>query len=104
LPGYYDLWTVLVSFLIASLSGFVAFDSVDHSRYSSRKGTWTLVGGITLGLGIWSMHFVGMLAWHPPFPLYYTVGRTATSVFVAICASWLALHLTGTRTAETSEL
>jgi signal transduction histidine kinase len=39
------------------------------------------------------MHFIGMLAWRPPFPLYYAVDRTVLSVLVAICASWLALYL-----------
>jgi signal transduction histidine kinase len=93
LPGYYDLWTVFCSFLIAFLAGFVAFESVDHTRYSKAVRGWVFFGGFTLGLGIWSMHFMGMLAWHPPFALYYSVSRTLLSVLVAICASWLALHL-----------
>src|SRR6266566_8007216 len=93
MPGYYDLWTVFCSFLIACLAGFVAFESVDHTRYSKAIRGWVFFGGVTLGLGIWSMHFMGMLAWHPPFALYYSVNRTLLSVLVAICASWLALHL-----------
>ena len=93
MPGYYDLWTVFCSFLIACLAGFVAFESVDHTRYSKAVPGWVFFGGVTLGLGIWSMHFMGMLAWHPPFALYYSVSRTFLSVLVAIGASWLALHL-----------
>ena len=93
MPGFYDPWTVFCSFLIACLAGFVAFESVDHTRYSEAVRRWVFFGGVTLGLGIWSMHFMGMLAWHPPFALYYSVGRTILSVLVAICASWLALHL-----------
>jgi len=93
MPGYYDLWTVFCSFLIAFLAGFVAFESVDHTRYSEAVRGWVFFGGVTLGLGIWSMHFMGMLAWHPPFALFYSVDRTLLSVLVAICASWLALHL-----------
>lgn len=91
--GYYDLWTVFCSFLVACLAGFVAFESVDHTRYSEAVRGWAFFGGVTLGLGIWSMHFLGMLAWHPPFALYYSVGRTLLSVLVAIGASWLALHM-----------
>jgi NO-binding membrane sensor protein with MHYT domain len=93
MPGYYDPWTVFCSFLIACLAGFVAFEAVDHTRFSKAVRSWVFLGGVTLGLGIWSMHFMGMLAWHPPFVLYYSVGRTFLSVVVAICASWLALHL-----------
>jgi NO-binding membrane sensor protein with MHYT domain/nitrogen-specific signal transduction histidine kinase len=92
-PGYYDLWTVFCSFLIACLAGFVAFESIDHARHRKAIRGWVFFGGVTLGLGIWSMHFMGMLAWHPPFDLYYSVGRTLFSVLVAICTSWLALHL-----------
>jgi|GEM_PF-2286829 len=93
-PGTFDLWTVLFSFTIASLAGFVAFESMEHTRYSLRPAIWTLVSGITLGLGIWSMHFVGMLAWQPPFPLYYSITPTVLSVLVAILSSWLAMYLT----------
>jgi signal transduction histidine kinase len=93
LVGYYDLWTVFCSFVIAFLAGFAAFESVDHVRAGASRQRWVFFGGVTLGLGIWSMHFVGMLAWRPPFPLYYAVDRTLLSVLAAICASWLALYL-----------
>ena len=94
MPGYFDLWTVLFSFVIASLAGFVAFESIEHTHYSTRPDLWTLISGITLGLGIWSMHFIGMLAWKPPFPLYYSLGRTLLSVLAAIAASWIAVRVT----------
>ena len=94
MPGYFDLWTGLFSFVIASLAGFVAFESIDHTRYSNRPELWTMVSGVTLGLGIWSMHFIGMLAWKPPFPLYYALGRTLLSVCAAIGGSWLAVRIT----------
>ena len=68
MPGHFDLWTVLFSFVIASLAGFVAFESIDHTRYSEAPALWTFVGGLTLGVGIWSMHFIGMLAWIPRTP------------------------------------
>lgn len=94
MPGYFDLWTVLFSFVIAALAGYVAFESIEHTRYSTRAELWTFISGATLGLGIWSMHFVGMLAWKPPFPLYYSLGRTLFSVVAAVLASWLAVRLT----------
>ena len=94
MPGHFDLWTVLFSFVIASLAGFVAFESIDHTRYSEAPSLWTFVGGLTLGVGIWSMHFIGMLAWIPPFTLYYSLTPTILSVLAAVAASWLAMHLT----------
>ncbi len=100
MPGYFDFWTILFSFVIASLAGFVAFESIDHTRYSDHPERWTMISGITLGLGIWSMHFIGMLAWQPPFPLFYSLGRTLLSVLAAIAASWLAMHVTGKHTTD----
>ena len=100
MPGHYDPVTVLFSILIASLAGFVAFESAAHARQSVRPGLWTVIGGFTLGLGIWSMHFIGMLAWKPPFPLYYSLPRTCWSVMLAVLASMVAMQL-GMRPTET---
>ena len=44
-----------------------------------------------MGLGIWSMHFVGMLAFHLPVPIWYDIPLMLLSVLVAIAASLLAL-------------
>ncbi|SEC11639.1 MHYT domain-containing protein [Terriglobus roseus] len=103
MPGTFDTWTILFSFSIATLAGFVAFESIDHMRDSPRPAVWTFVSGAMLGLGIWSMHFVGMLAWQPPFPLYYTVLPTVLSVLVAILSSWLAMHITVSHQAGASQ-
>ena len=94
MPGHFNLWAVLLSFAIAALAGFVAFAAIDHTRDSASPALWTFVGGATLGVGIWSMHFIGMVAWVPPFPLYYSLVPTLLSVWAAILASWLAMHLT----------
>src|SRR5438105_2098318 len=60
---------------------------------------WATLGGVALGMGIWSMHFVGMVAWHAPFPLYYAIGPTIISILVAIAASVLAFFLVTRKTA-----
>lgn len=101
--GYYDPWRVLGSFAIACLAGFVAFESVEHTRISQRPRLWAAVGGITLGLGIWSMHFTGMIAWRPPFALFYSVGRTLLSVVVAMAASWFALYIVSRNVSASSK-
>ncbi|MBB6143186.1 signal transduction histidine kinase [Silvibacterium bohemicum] len=93
MPGYYDLWTVSLSYAIAALSGFAAFESVRHARHSGRRLLWATISGVVLGFGIWSMHFVGMLAWVPPFPLFYSVNKTVASMVAAVLASLLAMHL-----------
>ena len=50
------------------------------------------------------MHFIGMLAWQPPFPLYYALGRTAVSILAAIAASCVAMHITNSRTTDASKI
>ena len=50
-----------------------------------------------MGLGIWSMHFVGMLAFKLPIPLGYDVGITLASLAIAIAASAFALWLVSRR-------
>lgn len=102
MPGYYDPWTVFGSFVIACLAGFVAFESVEHTRMSHRPRLWVAVGGITLGLGIWSMHFIGMIAWRPPYELFYSVGRTLLSVVVAMAACWFALYIVSRNVSESA--
>jgi signal transduction histidine kinase len=48
LYGYYDLWTVFCSFVIAFLAGFAAFEAVDHVRAGASRWGWVLFGGATL--------------------------------------------------------
>jgi NO-binding membrane sensor protein with MHYT domain/nitrogen-specific signal transduction histidine kinase len=91
LPGSYDPWTVLGSFLIACFAGYVAFESIDHTQFSDKPRRWATLGGCALGLGIWSMHFVGMIAWQPNYPLYYSIDRTLLSVLIAVTASIFAM-------------
>lgn len=91
MPGSYDPWTILGSFLIACFAGYVAFESIDHTQFSDKPRKWAALGGCVLGLGIWSMHFVGMMAWQPDYPLYYSVDRTLLSVLIAIAASIFAM-------------
>lgn len=103
MPGSFDPWTVLCSFAIAVLAAFAAFQSVHHTRASAHPHRWTAVGGLMLGMGIWSMHFVGMLAWHPDFPLFYSLRTTGFSVLEAVAASWLALYLIVSRAKATPQ-
>ncbi|MEQ4584016.1 MAG: EAL domain-containing protein, partial [Pantoea agglomerans] len=65
---------------------------------------WLLVGGIAMGIGVWAMHFIGMLAMMMPMMMRYDTRLTILSLLVAILASVLAfgqtvggLHLTRQR-------
>lgn len=88
---YNDLLVVL-SFLVAILASYTALDMAGRIR--TAKGTaayWWAGGAFAMGLGIWSMHFIGMLAFRLPIDLGYDPGITLLSLVIAIAASGFAL-------------
>ncbi|MFC5846789.1 putative bifunctional diguanylate cyclase/phosphodiesterase [Deinococcus petrolearius] len=54
---------------------------------------WWLGGALIFGLGIWSMHFIGMLALHSPVQVHYDLSLTLVSLLLAVLASGMALRL-----------
>lgn len=91
----YDRLLVLFSILVAILASYTALDLT--GRIASARGRvahmWLGAGAIAMGVGIWSMHFVGMLAFRLPIPLGYDPAITAGSLLIAIAASGYALWL-----------
>ncbi|MBD3921252.1 EAL domain-containing protein [Paenibacillus sp. PR3] len=96
LHGTYNIGIVLLSFLIATLSSFSALNMIGRvwrSRGRSRWG-WIASGAIVMGSGIWSMHFVGMLAFHLNLPITFDAEPTALSMLASIFASFIAFYIT----------
>lgn len=91
--GTYDNFLVILSFLIAVTASYSALDLA--GRVSMSKGRhrllWLIFGALSMGLGIWSMHFVGMLALTLPIKVYYDSKLVILSVLLAIFVSWIAL-------------
>lgn len=54
---------------------------------------WQLAGATIMGAGIWSMHFVGMLAYQLPIPMSYDLRITLLSLGFAILACAISLHM-----------
>ena len=80
---------MLASYAALDLAGRVRSESG-----STRLG-WLSGGAAVMGLGIWSMHFVGMLAFHLPVPISYDIPLMLLSMVVAIAASLIALMVVG---------
>ncbi|UAY64415.1 EAL domain-containing protein [Enterobacter bugandensis] len=91
----WDPVLIAVSYLVAFIASFVALDSAGKIPLSSRKAAlfWRIAGGITLGIGIWSMHFIGMLSMQMPMMMSYNLWLTLASLGVAIVASTIAINI-----------
>jgi NO-binding membrane sensor protein with MHYT domain len=86
---------VALSVLVAVVGSFTALAHASRMRHTQGKSAivWMLVGGITLGMAIWSMHFIGMLAFHLPIPLSYDLALTLLSALPAIAAALLGFYV-----------
>jgi diguanylate cyclase (GGDEF)-like protein len=95
MTGTYSQSLVAFSLLVAILASYTALDMAGRlASTEGRVARWWLAGGaIAMGLGIWSMHFIGMLAFHLPIPVGYDLGITLYSLAVSVGASAYALWL-----------
>ncbi|UYL09784.1 response regulator [Bdellovibrio sp. SKB1291214] len=92
----YNHELVALSILIATMGAYVALNIVLRIKESLEKTNplWLLGGAVAMGLGIWSMHFVGMLAMKMPgMVVGYDLFLSVLSLIVAIGASLVAFYL-----------
>jgi diguanylate cyclase len=76
--GTYNLGLVALSLIVATLASYTALDLA--SRITTAQGPmarwWRFGGAVAMGTGIWSMHFVGMLAFELPIAVSYHIAVT----------------------------
>lgn len=91
----HNLWLVALSFFVALVAGATGLSlTKDLSKKSvNQRKVAIAFGGITLGGGIWSMHFVAMLGLQMPILFYYDAAITLVSALIAILIVVLALIL-----------
>ena len=91
----YDLLLVALSIGVAIVAVYVSIDLASRIQQApaEQKRDWLFAGALVLGMGIWTMHFVGMLALHAPVRLGYDLMITLVSMLPAILAAGVALHL-----------
>ena len=96
--GTYNQWVVMLSLVVAILASYTALALAARitASASGAAAAWRLGGAFAMGMGSWSMHFIGMLAFSLPIPISYDVGITIASMAIAIVVSGFAL-LTVTR-------
>ncbi|HET6145855.1 MAG TPA: MHYT domain-containing protein [Candidatus Acidoferrales bacterium] len=95
LIGSYNYGLVALSVLIAIFASYAALDLA--GRVTAARGwtrwIWLLGGAGAMGTGIWSMHYIGMLAFILPIPVAYHWPTVLLSLFAAILASVIALYV-----------
>jgi two-component system, sensor histidine kinase and response regulator len=95
----YDYRLVALSILISLLASYAALEIA--GRVSSARGMvralWLGCGAVAMGVGIWSMHYVGMLALRLPIPVRYDWPTVLVSLLAAVLASAIMFFVVSRR-------
>jgi diguanylate cyclase (GGDEF)-like protein len=91
----YNPWLVCLSIAVAVMVSFTSLRLACRVAESTGLASriWLILGSISMGVGIWSMHFIGMLAFSGPVTLRYDIDRTLLSLVVAIFTSGFAITI-----------
>jgi diguanylate cyclase len=104
---HYTAGLVIVSVLLSIGASLAALSLSDRVRAATSVGPrrfWLTSGSVAMGVGIWSMHYLGMLALTLPVPIFYFWPAVLLSLLLAIAASSVALSVVGRETLTTRRL
>jgi len=104
--GTYNPHLVALSILVAAFASYTALDL--GARVAATQGVaprvWLVAAAIAMGGGIWSMHFIAMLAFNMPISMSYGVGLTTLSLVVAIFVTGVGFYFINRRSAPPHSL
>jgi len=93
----YHMGLVVLSVIIACLASYAALSVSGRIKAADRKSSawqfWLLVGSLTMGAGVWAMHFIGMLALNLPISVSYDILVTILSTLPAVLAGGVMLYV-----------
>ncbi|UQN10098.1 EAL domain-containing protein [Deinococcus sp. QL22] len=97
MEGQYNPALVALSYAIATIASYAALSLAGRVAASGgrERAAWLVGGAAAMGLGIWAMHFVGMLAFSLSTPVAYDPLTVLASLIVAVLASGVALFTAG---------
>ena len=96
----YNPWLVTLSVVVAILVSYTALRLTERVAGAERRAgrLWVVGGAISMGIGIWSMHFIGMLAFSvPPITLRYNLAINLASLLIGMLTSLFALSISSRR-------
>ncbi|RZQ57020.1 hypothetical protein CWI82_07050 [Pseudidiomarina tainanensis] len=92
--GRHNLFLVFLSYAVALLGAYTSLLTLTRAgsyKQTTFRHVWLIVSAVIAGLAVWSMHFIGMLAFEIPLEISHQVDLTLLSVIPAIIANWFAL-------------
>ena len=96
--GIYNIYLVILSYIIASFASYTALALARRLAANPKALEKRLVhigGAVVLGAGIWSMHFIGMLAYKMNMIMSYDPWLTLLSLLAAVITSYAVLRIVG---------
>ncbi|TKD72445.1 EAL domain-containing protein [Pseudalkalibacillus hwajinpoensis] len=99
MSGQYNLWIMILSIFIAIIASYSGLDLAGRITHAKgiRKWTWVIGGAGAMGIGIWSMHFIGMLAFSMSVPVTYDVSLVFLSIGASFMGAFIALLAVGSQ-------
>src|SRR5436853_4139203 len=91
----YDPKLVVLSIVIACMAGYAALQLAGHVAMARARIFWLVAAAFAMGTGIWSMHFIAMLAYRLPVGVGFSVPLVALSMGIAFAASAVGLDVAG---------
>src|SRR5262245_26120327 len=97
---------VALSFVIAMIGSYVALDFAVKMKtaHGTRRKICFVLGALTMGLAIWTMHFIGMLALNMNMPVSYDITLSTLSMLAAAIGAGIAFFIMNQRAMESLQL
>ena len=95
LKAVYDPGLVALSVTVACLASYAALSiagRISASVNTRLRRAWLAAGAVSMSIGVWAMHFIGMLALKLPIAISYDVVVTLLSTVPAILGSWAVIY------------
>jgi len=102
----HDPFLVLLAYLVACAASFATLymaERVSHVEKPAARRVWRWLGAMCLAGGIWSMHFISMLAFQAPIEIRYDLPITVASLLLALISGLVAMSALSRRTLNISQ-
>ncbi len=100
IAGKYHIGLVFLSVLVPVCLSMMALHTANialNTNNNKYRHIAIFMGGLSLGGGIWAMHFIGMMAFILPVPVHYDIPITIISLLPGWAAAWLTMYMLARR-------